>query len=136
MTSHSFWLKVTFDGGEVELDVEPHRLRWPEEMNRRAKGGCEQAFGPDWERRAVRPVMGVRVAVFGYCEPQVCRLVVDILGGEFYNTRNGTTGALLLPYCSQCTIDHDTPGRILAMSYLRGTLRPTAAISISGVRRS
>lgn len=79
-------LQVTFDDGEIELDVELHRLRALEETDRR---GDEKSssHGPDWERKAVRPARGVEVAVFGYCESQVSRLLVDLIEGELLKTR-------------------------------------------------
>lgn len=79
-------LQVTFDDGEIELDVELHRLRTLEETDLR--GDEKSAYhGPDWERQAVRPARGVEVAVFGYCESQVSRLLVDLIEGELLKTR-------------------------------------------------
>ena len=78
----TFCVQVTYDDGEIELGVEPCRLRKPEEADRAAMGGTRAATGPDWEHLAVRPAMGVRVAVHGYSEAQVSKLVVGIIGGK------------------------------------------------------
>lgn len=51
-------------------------------MYRRARNGSQSMPGPEWERRPVRPIVGVRVAVHGYCEVEVSRLVVGLIGGE------------------------------------------------------
>lgn len=45
-------------------------------------GGVRAATGPDWEHPAVRPAMGARVAVHGYPEAQVSKLVVGMVGGK------------------------------------------------------
>lgn len=75
-----------FDDGDIELDVELHRLRTLEETGRRGDE-ISSSHGPNWERKAVRPAMGVEVAVFGYCESQVSRLLVDLIEGELLKTR-------------------------------------------------
>lgn len=76
---------MTFDDGEIELDVELHRLRSPEEAVRRGNESTPSA-GPDWERTAVRPARGAEVAVYGYCESQVSRLLKDLIEGEWVKT--------------------------------------------------
>lgn len=77
----------------MELGVDPRHLRRPEEAYRHADKGIgvdgsrESAVptaGPDWERQPVRPAVGVRVAVYGLCKAQLCRLVANMMGrGEF-----------------------------------------------------
>lgn len=78
---HFFCKQVTYDDGEIQLGVEPSRLRKPEEAHRAAMGGALVETGPDWEDLAVRPAMGVRVAVHGCSEAQVSKLVVAMIGG-------------------------------------------------------
>jgi len=79
--------------------VDPRRLRQPEEAFRRGAGDnrangdgtpSEQAAGPNWERRPVRPVVDARVAVYGVCQARLCRLVADMMvEGEFSSLRLG-----------------------------------------------
>lgn len=38
--------------------------------------------GPDWKKRAVRPVVGVHVAVFGYSQAKVLRMIIQLLAGK------------------------------------------------------
>lgn len=80
--------QVTHDDGGIELGVDPRRLRRPEDVFRRAAGNngindgrnyAAQSGGPDWERRPIRPVIDVPVAVHGLCEMQLYQLVVDML---------------------------------------------------------
>lgn len=78
---------MKFDDNSVLELVESHRLRTPEE------GYCATLLeeddadivtaDPDWARQAVRPVVGVKVAVHGHGEARLIPSVVDILGGEF-----------------------------------------------------
>lgn len=75
------FVQVTYDDGEIELGVEACRLRKPDEAHRGAMGGARAATGPDWKHPAVRPATGVRVAVHGYSEAQVSKLVVGMIGG-------------------------------------------------------
>lgn len=82
--------QVTYDDGSLELGVDPRRLRRPEEAVTRAaktrnindgSNYAAQATGPDWERGPVRPAIDVRVAVHGFCEIQLCQLVLEMLVG-------------------------------------------------------
>lgn len=65
----------------MQHDVEAYRLRSPDEMHLHVHCSDEkQANGPAWERQAVRPAVGIEVAVFGYSERRACELVADVLG--------------------------------------------------------
>ncbi|CAM9744831.1 unnamed protein product [Scytosiphon promiscuus] len=87
-------IEVTYDDGGIELGVDPRRLRAPEEdfhrtatkSNIRDGRNCAaEEVGRGWERRHVRPAIGVRVAVHGFCETQPCQLVLDLLvEGKLY----------------------------------------------------
>lgn len=72
------------DNDEIELEIEPHRLRRLEEMRRMGKDGA-RVKGPDWNRRAVRPVVGARIAVYGHHRSQVLDVVIRLLGGALDN---------------------------------------------------
>ena len=61
-------------------------------MQHRADGGDEQATGPDWERQAVHPAVGVEVAVFGYSERKVYELVADMVKGGQWCASKGIAG--------------------------------------------
>lgn len=79
--------KVTYDDGSMELGVKPQQLRSPEEVHRGVKGGAQMATGPFWEQQAVRPAIGVRVAVHGHCAAQLSTLVVGMIAGKFIPLR-------------------------------------------------
>ncbi|CAM9321091.1 unnamed protein product [Discosporangium mesarthrocarpum] len=77
-------VEVTYDDGEIELDVSPHLLRQPEEAKKYDSAGKEVTLdreehlskawgmgnnvvgeGPDWGERPLRAEVGARVAIYG-----------------------------------------------------------------------
>lgn len=75
---------MTYDNDdEIELDVESHRLRRPEEMRRMSRDGGAMRE-PDWDRRSIRPILGAKVAVYGYRQLRVAETVIRLLGGVVF----------------------------------------------------
>lgn len=39
---------------------------------------------PDWDRRPMRPILGAKVAVYGYRQSEVSETVIRLLGGVLF----------------------------------------------------